>query len=108
MFSVDWNSKPILIEKECQECCSHTVMRSLFLTELLKREQLCNNEQTETSLNFPVGNFYFFFTVWGHQKDMGIIFALVLFMVSLVSGDSELFTFLKFIRKLTYKPESNI
>lgn len=33
---------------------------------------------------------------------MGIIFALVLFMVSLVSGDSELFTFLKFIRKLTY------
>lgn len=65
-------------------------MRSLFLTELLKREQLCNNEQTETSLNFPVGNF---FTVWGHQKDMGITFALVLFLVSLVSGDSELFTF---------------
>lgn len=32
----------------------------IVLTELLKREQLCNNEQTETSLNFPVGNFYFF------------------------------------------------
>lgn len=36
-------------------------MRSLFLTELLKREQLCNNEHTETSLNFPVGNLYFFY-----------------------------------------------
>lgn len=55
----------------------------IVLTELLKRDQLRNNEQTETSLNyFPVGEFLYSLRAskgYGHYYSSRSVYGVIRF-----------------------------